>query len=557
MAYYPYYPSRMRDFRVSSLLEGCPQFIAGTAPSIPNSLNSNSPYIYPPYHPQQLANKPTHFGLSAGIASGPAPQQQHMPVHGEPDMENIEILLDNKDLWQSFHAEKTEMVITKAGRRMFPPIKARISGLDPRAKYFFLLDIIPADDCRYKFHNCRWMVAGKADPELDKPLYIHPDSPSTGAQWMQKTISFHKMKLTNNIADKHGYTILNSMHKYQPRIHIVRADDGYKYPLNQPFKTFTFPETTFIAVTAYQNEKITQLKIDNNPFAKGFREEGAGHRRRMERRRRTESTHEDDEDDNNSDDGEPNGGVEHTGPSGQHPENRLVEHADNTASETQPTEDVKPVLHHSPVGKNSSFGHSPVGKNSSFGGLLGTTQSSSSKHHGAGIHPPTGNEHHLNDYNYPTTVHLPENTKPLHLPLEGESSSMGGHMPQPPRLKAPSARSLHMDMRFSPYSRPPYGLNSVSPAFLPSHGHMYPPGSMAHASAVYSACQVTQPNYPSCSASNQFGYPAGMSTASMVGSIDTASHSHNHSSSDLHNLDVPPTERVPLMVGTREHGPAH
>lgn len=49
------------------------------------------------------------------------------------------------------------------------------------------------------------MVAGKADPELAKPLYIHPDSPSTGAQWMQKTISFHKMKLTNNIADKHGY----------------------------------------------------------------------------------------------------------------------------------------------------------------------------------------------------------------------------------------------------------------------------------------------------------------------------------------------------------------
>lgn len=91
---------------------------------------------------------------------------------------------------------------------MFPPIKARVSGLDPRAKYFLLMDIVPADDCRYKFHNCRWMVAGKADPEMPKPLYMHPDSPSTGAQWMQKTISFHKMKLTNNIADKYGYVSL-------------------------------------------------------------------------------------------------------------------------------------------------------------------------------------------------------------------------------------------------------------------------------------------------------------------------------------------------------------
>ena len=30
-------------------------------------------------------------------------------------------------------------------------------------------------------------------------------------------------------------------------------------------------DTTFIAVSAYQNVELTQLKIDNNPFAKGFR----------------------------------------------------------------------------------------------------------------------------------------------------------------------------------------------------------------------------------------------------------------------------------------------
>lgn len=35
---------------------------------------------------------------------------------------------------------------------------------------------------------------------------------------------------------------------------------------------FTFPETAFITVTAYQNQQITKLKIDSNPFAKGFRE---------------------------------------------------------------------------------------------------------------------------------------------------------------------------------------------------------------------------------------------------------------------------------------------
>ncbi|EYC42271.1 hypothetical protein Y032_0537g3115 [Ancylostoma ceylanicum] len=44
------------------------------------------------------------------------------------------------------------------------------------------------------------------------------------------------------------------------------------------FRTFVFKETEFIAVTAYQNEKVTQLKIDHNPFAKGFRDAGAGKR---------------------------------------------------------------------------------------------------------------------------------------------------------------------------------------------------------------------------------------------------------------------------------------
>ena len=52
--------------------------------------------------------------------------------------------------------------------------------------------------------HSRWMVAGKADPEMPKRMYIHPDSPATGEQWMQKVVSFHKLKLTNNISDKHG-----------------------------------------------------------------------------------------------------------------------------------------------------------------------------------------------------------------------------------------------------------------------------------------------------------------------------------------------------------------
>lgn len=36
---------------------------------------------------------------------------------------------------------------------MFPAFKVRVSGLDKKSKYILLMDIVAADDCRYKFHN--------------------------------------------------------------------------------------------------------------------------------------------------------------------------------------------------------------------------------------------------------------------------------------------------------------------------------------------------------------------------------------------------------------------
>ena len=75
----------------------------------------------------------------------------------------------------------------------------------PKQKYFILLDLILADDCRYKFTGKEWNVAGKAEPQLPSKLFIHPDSPATGAQWMKHEISFQKVKLTNNNLDQNGH----------------------------------------------------------------------------------------------------------------------------------------------------------------------------------------------------------------------------------------------------------------------------------------------------------------------------------------------------------------
>ncbi|KAF8786287.1 T-box transcription factor TBX20 like protein [Argiope bruennichi] len=170
--------------------------------------------------------------------------------------------------------------------RMFPTLRISFTGLEfcspsaLSAKYAVLLDIVPVDQKRYRYayHRSSWLVAGKADPPSPARLYTHPDCPFTADQLRKQVVSFEKVKLTNNEMDKQGHIVLNSMHKYQPRIHLVLLrQDSHGSPIisdldQERFRTYIFPETVFTAVTAYQNQLITKLKIDSNPFAKGFRD---------------------------------------------------------------------------------------------------------------------------------------------------------------------------------------------------------------------------------------------------------------------------------------------
>lgn len=52
--------------------------------------------------------------------------------------------------------------------------------------------------------------------------------------------------------------VLQSLHKYQPRLHVVEVNEDGTEDTSQPgrVQTFTFTETQFIAVTAYQNTDV-------------------------------------------------------------------------------------------------------------------------------------------------------------------------------------------------------------------------------------------------------------------------------------------------------------
>ena len=90
---------------------------------------------------------------------------------------------------------------------MFPTVRVSFSGVDPSARYTVLMDVVPVDAKRYRYayHRSSWLVAGKADPPVPSRLYTHPDSPLTGEQLTRQTVSFEKLKLTNNLLDTNGH----------------------------------------------------------------------------------------------------------------------------------------------------------------------------------------------------------------------------------------------------------------------------------------------------------------------------------------------------------------
>uniref|UniRef100_A0A674CSL7 T-box transcription factor Ta n=1 Tax=Salmo trutta TaxID=8032 RepID=A0A674CSL7_SALTR len=183
---------------------------------------------------------------------------------GDASERDIKLGLEDAELWTKFKELTNEMIVTKTGRRMFPVLRANVSGLDPNAMYSVLLDFVAADNNRWKYVNGEWVPGGKPEPQSPSCVYIHPDSPNFGAHWMKAPVSFSKVKLSNKL-NGGGQIMLNSLHKYEPRIHIVKVGGLQKMISSQ-----SFPETQFIAVTAYQNEEITALKIKHNPFAKAF-----------------------------------------------------------------------------------------------------------------------------------------------------------------------------------------------------------------------------------------------------------------------------------------------
>ncbi|NWW36151.1 TBX22 factor, partial [Panurus biarmicus] len=222
---------------------------------------------------------------------GRAPEAGGGPKAGaESRAGGVQVELQGGGLWRRFHDIGTEMIITKAGGRMFPSVRVKVKGLEPLRGGYIAIDVVPVDSKRYRYvyHSSQWMGGGNTDHSCITPrLYIHPDSRGGGETWMRQIISFDRVKLTRGGMDDKGHVaacppaqiILQGGDKYKPRVHVIAQDSrfdlgGVQSLPAEGVQTFSFQETEGGAVTAYQNQQITKLKIDRNPFGGGFRDPG-------------------------------------------------------------------------------------------------------------------------------------------------------------------------------------------------------------------------------------------------------------------------------------------
>lgn len=225
----------------------------------------------------------------------------------------VHVRLVEDALWSEFHAMHNEMIITKNGRCLFPILRYHVEGVLARHQYAFGIGMVRVDRMKWKFRGGAWHAGARERaalthsrapiddsmaPEFLVPqmhIYEPAESPMSGEDLMEHGISLGKAKLTNQGGE--GFAAGMPRHRRQEHVFALQTFCRYQpilitadvSALNaQGQKLHSLPvhigalwakgvlqmhrieSTQFIAVTHYQNERVTDLKKAFNPHAKGF-----------------------------------------------------------------------------------------------------------------------------------------------------------------------------------------------------------------------------------------------------------------------------------------------
>lgn len=234
----------------------------------------------------------------------------------------VAVRLLDEALWSRFHDAQNEMIITRNGRCLFPLLRLEFEAvedpdpfeitldLNPAHRYSIGMSIVEADLMRWRYRSGVWHPVlsssisasstsssqTSSQQSVSSPMVrlrtaqpVHVYEPGLSMaphELMHGGVSFARVKLSNRPYDstqrlQTGPAFsLASFHRYIPMVHVLDRDEYHStgslaqvvadQPTNRSLQSFSFPITSFIAVTHYQNDLVTLLKKSYNPHAKGF-----------------------------------------------------------------------------------------------------------------------------------------------------------------------------------------------------------------------------------------------------------------------------------------------
>lgn len=64
-----------------------------------------------------------------------------------------------------------------------------------------VLEIVPLDDCQYRYKNGEWVLKGRGKDPPTKRFYMDRESPAFGSRWQMETVSFQCVRFASEDAE--------------------------------------------------------------------------------------------------------------------------------------------------------------------------------------------------------------------------------------------------------------------------------------------------------------------------------------------------------------------
>ncbi|KAF9086599.1 hypothetical protein BGX29_001331 [Mortierella sp. GBA35] len=198
------------------------------------------------------------------------------------------LLLVDYKLWDKFHQQKNEMIITNDGRCLFPCLRFTAIDLDPNAYYGIRVDFekLTPESLRFDVNDGEWRPhetlgdstgdhqdsqdcngSSRNDLNTLQESYMHPDGFKLGIHWMSNKISFAKVKLTNEDYDEDESSSTNKKKKRsaKPKPASVNANNKKRSAKHESSSTNTNgnhnePSRDDGSATNYTNTRIFHMK---------------------------------------------------------------------------------------------------------------------------------------------------------------------------------------------------------------------------------------------------------------------------------------------------------